>query len=78
MTFWGNVKPKRWSRVLKPIDDMTRIMISRAINEGFFNYDYTWKTRSDIIGTFIDCLAKARVEHWAMIRLSCNIFDLVW
>lgn len=62
MAFWGNIKLERWSRFLKPIDDMTRIAVSQAIGEGSFNYDYTWWTNSDIIGTFIGCLARERVE----------------
>ena len=59
------------------VDDTMRIVVRRVIGEGTFNYKYTWQINSDIIGTFIGCLARARVELWAMIRLYCNIFDPV-
>ena len=33
---------------------------------------------NDIIGTFIGCVAKTRINKWAMIRLCLNIFDSIW
>ena len=50
MAFHGNVKPERWNHVLKLVDDMMRIVVSRALGEGFFKYNFTWRTNSDIIG----------------------------
>ena len=36
MAFLGKVKPERWSRLLKPIDDLTRFAVSRSIREDVF------------------------------------------
>ena len=69
MDFHGNVKLERWNRVLRPVDGMTRIVVSRAIGEGFFKYEFTWRTNSDIIGTFIECMARARIDKWDTLRL---------
>ena len=57
---------------------MTSIAISRAIGEGIFNYDFSWRTNSDVIGTFIGCMAKIGFRKWAMLRLCLNIFNLTW
>ncbi len=57
---------------------MTRIVVSYALGEGILNYAFSWRTTSDIIGAFVGCLAKARVDKWAMVRLCQNVFDLVW
>ena len=78
MAFRGSIKPERWNRILNPVDGMTRIVVSRAIGEGFFNYEFTWRMNSDIIGLFIGCMAKTRINKWAMIRLCLNIFDSTW
>ena len=58
MEFRGNIKPKRWSRILNLVDNTRRVALNRALGEGTFNYDYTWRTNSSIIGTFIECLAR--------------------
>lgn len=78
MVFQGIVKPKHWNRILKPMDDMSRMVVSRAIGVGVFDYKFTWRTNSDIIGSFIGCMVRARVEHGAIIRLCCDIFDPTW
>ena len=78
MTFGGNVKLERWNRILFPVDDMTRISISRALREGVFDYQYTWRTNSDIIGSFIGCLARAKVEAGDIIRLCHDLFVPTW
>ena len=57
---------------------MTRIAVSRVIGEGIFNYEFSWRTNSEIIGAFIGFLARAKVEKWAMIKLCFNVFDIVW
>ena len=69
MAFRGNVKLERWNRVLNQVDDMSRIVVSHVIGEGLFNYEFSWRTNSDIIGAFIGCLAKAKVEKWDMFRI---------
>ena len=62
MAFRGNTKPERWDHLLNPVDDMTRIVVNCVLGEGVFNYDFSWRTNSDIVGSFIGCLAKAKVE----------------
>ena len=42
MAFRGPIKHKRWNRILNPIDDMSRVAMSRTIREYAFNYDFTW------------------------------------
>jgi hypothetical protein len=78
MAFRGSIKPERWSRILNLVDNMTRVVVSRAIGEGIFNYDFTWRTNSSIIGAFIGCLAKAELDKWEMSRLYSNLFNSVW
>ena len=78
MAFRGNVKPERWNKVLNQVDDMTRIVVSHIIGEGLFNYDFSWRANRAIIGAFIGCLARARVEKWDMFRLCLNVFNPVW
>ena len=51
LAFCGIVKLERWNRLLRPIDDMTRGVISRLLGEGVFNYDFSWYTNSEILGT---------------------------
>ena len=75
MAFHGSIKLERWNRILNPVDVMTRIAVSRAIGEGFFSYDFTWRMNSDIIGSFISCMARTRINKWVMIKLCLNIFD---
>ena len=57
---------------------MSRLAISRAIGEGVFNYEFSWRTNSDIIGAFIGCLARAKIEKWDILKLCSNIFNPVW
>ena len=49
MAFCGQIMQERWNRILRPIDDMSRIAVSRALGEGIFSYDYSWRTNSDIV-----------------------------
>ena len=77
MAFRGKIKLERWNRVLNELDDMTRLAMSRALGEGMFNQDFTWRTNSDIIGAFIGVLARARIGKWDMLKLCNNLFDLV-
>ena len=78
MAFRGNVKPERWNQLLNPMDDMTRIVVSHFLGEGMFNYDFSWRTNSDIIGSFIGCLSRANIEKWDMIKLCYNVFNPIW
>lgn len=78
MTFHGYIKPECWSQILKPMDDISRITISRVIGEGIFNYNFTWRTNSNVIRSFIGCLARARVDTDAIICLCCSVFDPTW
>ena len=78
MAFCGPVKQERWNRLLRPIDDMSRVAISRALGEGVFNYEYTWRTNSDIIGLWVGCLARAGIDKWDIIRITYNTFDPSW
>ena len=75
MAFRGSVKLER---CLKLVDNMTRNVVFHAIRECTFDYEFTWCTNNDIIGAFIGCLARARIDKWAMIYLCCNIFYPVW
>lgn len=78
MAFRGNIKPERWSRLLNLVDDMTRFALCRALGEGNFDYAFSWRTNSDVIGAFIGCLAKAKINNWDMFRLCSNLFSSVW
>ena len=78
MALCGSVKPKRWNRILYPIDEMTRIAISQALGEGVFDYQYTWQTNSNIIGSFIGCLFRAKGEPDNIIRLCHDLFVPTW
>ena len=55
-----------------------RISLSRAIGEGVFDYKFMWRMNNDITGSFIRCMARARVEPGAIICLYCNTFDPTW
>ena len=55
---------------------MTRLAMSRALSEGMFNYDFTWRKNSDIIGAFIRCLARARIGKWEMLNYALICF--IW
>ena len=57
---------------------MTWITVSCVLGEGMFNYDFSWRTNHDIIGSFIGCLSRAIIEKWDMIRLCYNIFNPIW
>ena len=57
---------------------MPRITVFHAIGEGTFDYKFTWHTNSDIIGAFIGCLDRAKIDKWAMIQFCYNIFNPVW
>ena len=46
---------------------MTRLTISLVLGEGIFDYDFSWRTNIDIIGTFIGCLAKAKMGKWGYV-----------
>ena len=73
MAFHGIVKPKRWNQLLRPMDNISRVM-----GECVFNYDYSWCTNSDILEIWIGCLARAKVEKWDIIRLCYNLFYPRW
>ena len=62
---------------MRLVDGMTCIIVSRAIGEGVFKYDFTWRTINDIIGIFIGCMTRAKINKWDMIRLCLNIFDSI-
>ena len=78
MAFCGSVKPERWNRILYPLDNMTRFAINRALGEELFDYQYTWRTNSDIIGSLIGCLVRARVEADDIVRLYRDLFVPSW
>lgn len=78
LTFLGNVKPERWNRILRAVDSMNTIAVSRAIGEVIFKYEHLWRTNNDVIGIFIGCMVKAGFKNWAMIHLCLNIFDSTW
>ena len=78
MAFRGRIKPERWNRVLNQVDDMTRLAINRALGEGIFDYEFTWRTNSNIIGAFIKCLARAKIGKWEMFKLCSNLFNPIW
>ena len=69
MAFYGLITQERWNRILRPIDDMSRIAVNRALGEGIFNYDYSWRTNSDIIGLWVGCLDWAGIEKWILLGL---------
>ena len=74
MAFRGTVKPERWNRILIPMDDMTRFAMNKAMGEGVFDYRFTWRTNSDIIGVFIGCLFRANVQPDHIICLCHDLF----
>lgn len=78
MAFYGPITQERWNRMLRPIDDMSHVAVSRALGEGVFSYQYSWRTNNDIIGLWVGCLARARVEKWDIIRIIHNICDPCW
>ena len=78
MAFIGNVKLERWNNILKAVDGMTRIDVSRAIGGGVFKYDHSWRTNSDVIGDLIGCMERIGFKKWAMICLCLNIFQSTW
>lgn len=78
MAFCGEVKPERWNRILLATDEMTRFALNKALGEGVFNYEYTWRTNSDVIETLIGCLARAEINGDNIIRLCRNLFVPAW
>ena len=76
MAFRGNIKPERWNRILNPMDDLSRVVISRVSGEKIFNYDYTWRMNNFFIGSFIAFLVRANIEHGLIINLCWDIFNL--
>ena len=78
MSFLGSVKLERWSRLLKPVDDMTHFAVSRAIGEGVFDYSATWRMHSSILGSFIGCFMRAKVCCGDIVKLCFDIFSPVW
>jgi hypothetical protein len=40
MAFTGHIRPERWNKLLNPVDDMSRVAISRSLGEGVFSYDF--------------------------------------
>ena len=78
MAFRGAVKPERWNQILVLVDDMTRFAMNKALGEGIFEYRYTWRTNSDIIGAFIGCLIRANIPADHIIRLCCDLFVPAW
>ena len=62
MAFLGSVKPERWNQLLRLIDDMSRVAVSRVFGEGVFKYEFSWHTNNDILGSWIGCLGRDRVE----------------
>ena len=75
ITFRANTKPKRWDHLLNLVDDMTRIVVNYVLGEDVFNYDFFWRTNNNIVDSFIGCLARAKVEKWAIIKLCYNVFN---
>ena len=69
MTFLGKVKPKRWSRLLKLVDDLILFVVSRAIGEEVFYYRATWRTNISIIDSFIGVLVRAKIECEDIVKL---------
>ena len=78
MEFLGKVTPKRWSRLLKPADDLPRFTVSRSIGEKTFDYSATWRTNNSIIGSFRGIAARARVDRELILKLCLDIFSPVW
>ena len=78
MAFCGLIKQERWNRIFWPIDDMIRIAMSRALGEGVFNYEDSWRTNNDILGKCVGYLARVGVEKWDIVRLSYNLFNPCW
>ena len=74
MAFRGAVKPERWNRILIPMDDMTRFAMYKALGEGIFDYRFTWRTNSDIIGVFIGCLIRANIQTDLIVQLCRDLF----
>ena len=78
MAFRGAVKPERWNRILIPVDDMTRFAMNKALGKGVFEYRFTWRTNSDIIGAFIGCLIRTNIQADHIIRLCRDLFVSAW
>ena len=74
MAFCDNVKPERWNKILRPMDDMSRLAVSREIGEGAFDYKFTWRTNNNILRSFTGCMVRARVDYRYIIHLYCDIF----
>ena len=75
MAFCGSIKLERWNWLFRPIDYMSRVVVSKVLGEEIFNYEHSWKTNNNIIGLLIGCLARVGVAKWEIIRLGLNIFD---
>ena len=65
MAFLGNVKLERWNNILRAVDGMTRIVVSREISEGMFKYDHSWRMNGDVIRNFTGCMVKVGFKKWA-------------
>ena len=78
MAFCGPIRQERWNRISRPIDDMSRVAVSRVLGEGVFSYEYSWRTNSDIVGLWVGCLMRAGIEKWDTVRITHNIFDPCW
>ena len=78
MAFRGEVKPERWNQILVPVDDMTRFAMNKALGEGIFEYHFTWRTNSDIIGAFIGCMIRANIQADHINWLCRDSFVPAW
>lgn len=78
MAFCGPITQERWNHLLRPIDDMSREAVSQDFGEGFFSYQYSWRTNIDIVGLWVGCLARAGVAKQDIVRITHNIFDPYW
>ena len=67
MAFCGLIKLERWNWLLRPLDNMSQVAVSRALGEGVFSYDFTWRTNSDIVRIWVGCLVRVGVGIWDII-----------
>lgn len=49
----------------------SRLSLIRDLGEKVFNYDYTWRTNSGVIGALIACMARDQVGLWDIIASVC-------
>lgn len=78
MAFCGTVKMERWNQILLLVDDMIRFAMKKSLGEGIFDYQFTWRTNSDIIGSFIGCLVRANIQADHIVRLCRDLFVFAW